>query len=138
MGSALSQSMRAAGAAQAVDRMCSALASTDSRDGALFSMRALLARIRPADVGVTDRRRLLLWLTMLGALDDAFAFADASLDHLARTDTIGLICVRGTLWMPETEPLRRDARFRRIAGRLRLASYWEKHGPPDGGERFSV
>ena len=132
MSSELSLPMRAAGGAEAIELLCAALEKPDCRDGAVVALRSLISGIPPEQFGLVDRRRVLLWLTMLGALDEAFALAHASLDYFARTDMVGIQW--GVLWMPEMQPFRRDPRFQDIVARLRFADYWTRHGPPDDHE----
>lgn len=84
------------------------------------------------------RKRLLVWHTCCGDLDQAFALAFDSLDHFAREGTVG--GAWGVLWLPEMQTFRDDARFQLFARRLRLFEYWSEYGPPDGyslaGERL--
>lgn len=94
----------------------------------------------PADGGLDPpmRKRLMLWHSCRGALDDAFALAFDSADHYAREGTVG--GAWGVLWLPEMRPFREDARFQHFVRRLRLFEYWSEYGPPDGyslkGERL--
>jgi len=117
---------------QAFKLGCASLADPSLKDTAIQAFGALTAKGSATALGIVDRRRVLLWLVMLGALDDAFAFANASLDQFASSGTIGIQW--GMLWMPEMRPFRRDHRFHGIIRRLRLVDYWRRHGPPDGHE----
>lgn len=129
MSSAISASMRRAGAAEAIGYFCAALEAPAGRHGAVAALSALVGRIPPDELGLVDRRRLVLWFTMLEALDTAFEVANASLDHFASSSMIGTQW--GMLWMWEMRPFRRDPRFQRLVARLRLSDYWQRHGPPD-------
>ena len=114
----------------------------------LFALLALrdgnpdeLARLSTPMHGELDpplRKRLMLWHSWRGALDDAFALAFESADFYAREGTVG--GAWGVLWLPEMQPFRDDARFQHFARRLRLFEYWSEYGPPDGyslrGERL--
>jgi DNA-binding winged helix-turn-helix (wHTH) protein len=84
------------------------------------------------------RKRLMLWHSLRGALDEAYALAFDSLDHYAREGTVG--GAWGVLWLPEMRAFRDDERFQLFARRLRLFEYWSEYGPPDGhslaGERL--
>lgn len=84
------------------------------------------------------RKRLMLWHTWRGALDDAYGLAFDTADHYAREGTVG--GAWGVLWLPEMHSFRGDERFQLFARRLRLFEYWSEYGPPDGyslkGERL--
>jgi TolB-like protein len=74
-------------------------------------------------------RRFIVWYVLLGALDQAFAILNESLDRFARSGTIGTTW--SFLWMPELLPFRRDPRFQLICRRMGLFEYWDAYGPPD-------
>jgi DNA-binding winged helix-turn-helix (wHTH) protein len=122
--------MGAAGAAQAFHLMRLAFEDNRQCGTAVAALRRLAHGVAPEHLGMTDRKRILLWQTMLGALDNAFDFAHQSLDHFARSGMIGISW--GMLWLPEMEPFRADGRFQSIIERLRLMDYWIQRGPPDG------
>jgi uncharacterized protein HemY len=117
-------------ALEAVRLLCGALQGTASRAAAVTALRGLEDQLRPEAPDTTTRKRLLLWYTMLGALDTAHDLADHLLDHCAESGTVG--APWGILWMNEMAPFRRHRRFRRLATRLGLISYWQHYGPPDG------
>jgi len=75
------------------------------------------------------KRRFLLWYTQLGSLDQAFEVANESLDHFARSGTIG--SAWAFLWMREMLPFRQDARFQALCRRMALFDFWERNGAPD-------
>jgi hypothetical protein len=74
----------------------------------------------------------MLWLTMLGDLEAAYAFLGRCLEHYAQGGTVG--SAWGFLWLPEMQAFRRDARFQDFIARLRLIDYWREYGPPDDCE----
>jgi hypothetical protein len=89
-----------------------------------------VSELPASELGMVNRKRVLVWLTLLGALDEAFAFMHQSLDQFARVGTIGNAW--GILWTQEMQPLRRDPRFQGVVERLHLGEFWRVHGPPDG------
>jgi hypothetical protein len=132
MRNGFSPAMHAAGAAEAIELVCTALQVPAGRDAAVARLQSLLRDLPPTELGMVNRKRLLLWLTLLGALDEAFAFAHQSLDQFAQAGTIGIAW--GMLWTQEMRPLRRDPRFGQLIERLRLVEFWQTHGAPDGYE----
>lgn len=84
----------------------------------------------PGGLDPPMRKRLMLWHTCRGAIDEAFALAFDSADHYAREGTVG--GAWAVLWLPEMQPFRDDERFQHFARRLRLFEYWSEYGPPDG------
>lgn len=121
--------LRAFGVDETVTLVCAALELASQAPAATAAIRALIGRASVAGLGLRSQKRLLVWLTMLGALDDAFALLWKSLEDPAAQGTI-----RGPwtwLWLPEMKPFRRDARFPAVAERLGLPDYWARFGPPD-------
>jgi hypothetical protein len=129
MISGLGPSLRSAGGKEVAQRFCDAIEAPGRRNAALIALRRLITTLAPEDVGMVDRRRILLWFTMLGALDDAFDWMNVGLDQFARSGTIGFQW--GLLWMSEMRPFREDARFGNVIRRLRFMDYWQRHGPSD-------
>jgi hypothetical protein len=78
------------------------------------------------------KRRLMLGYTQLGALDQAYAVANESLDYFARSGIIGTAW--GILWARELLPFRQDPRFQAFVRRMNLPEYWDRFGPPDNCE----
>jgi serine/threonine-protein kinase len=72
-----------------------------------------------------SRGRLIVLLTRLGALDQAYDVANRA----ALQNFVG--GVWATLWQPETHAFRKDSRFQAFVTRLRLIDYWKQYGPPD-------
>jgi hypothetical protein len=75
-------------------------------------------------------QRSIVWLTLLGAVDEAHDLAIRTLDVLISSGTPG--CGWGTLWLDEMRAFRANARFPELASRLGLDEYWRQYGPPDG------
>jgi hypothetical protein len=129
---ALTPGMRAAGGAEATEAVFAAFAEPSRRDAAIASLKRMRTAISPAELTPLIQRRFMIWYTMLGALDEAFNVANASLDDYARNGTIGTAWT--FIWMREMLPFRQDPRFQAFVRRLRLFDYWERYGPPDGCE----
>jgi len=125
----LSQRVSAAGGVNAVECLCAALENPALRPAATSALDALETRIEPQDLDQPMRKRLLLWRTMLGDTDGAYALLARSLDHFAQAGTVGSNW--SFLWLPEMKPFRRDARFQGFVARIRLLDYWQEYGPPD-------
>ncbi len=132
LDSSLSSQVRAAGGAEAVAKFCAAIESTVHADAANLALDRLERALQPLELDQPMRKRVILWRTMLGNLDAAYAMLDLSLDHFAQAGTVG--SAWGFLWLPEMRPFRRDARFQQFVSRLRLIGYWREYGPPDGCE----
>jgi hypothetical protein len=75
------------------------------------------------------RKRIPLWYVLLGCIDTAHAFVNASLHDLARFGMIGTQW--GWMWQPEMLQFRKSPRFQSLASRLGLPAYWECFGAPD-------
>jgi len=125
----MSQRLLAAGGPKAAETLCAAMKDHALRPAAISAIDELEARLSPEDLDQPLRKRLLLWRTMLGDLDTAYAFLARCLDHYARGGTVG--SAWGFLWLPEMRPFRRDARFQHFITRLHLLDYWREYGAPD-------
>ena len=79
--------------------------------------------------------RLAGWYTQVGALDEAHAILNRTLDEHVRNDWPGLVFTPtytlGPSWFPEMRPFRRDPRFQQFVTRFKLIDYWKQYGPPD-------
>lgn len=128
----LSQRVHAAGGAKAVESLCAALEQHAPRAEATAALNELEARLQPEDLDQPMRKRLLLWHTMLGDQDAAYAFLERCLAYYMRSGTVG--SAWGFLWLPEMEAFRSDPRFQDFVTRVRLIDYWREYGPPDGCE----
>ena len=126
----LSAPARAAGGAETIAMLCTALETGQRRSDAILAIRAFVARLARESFSSLDRKHAVLWLALLGAVDDAFELLHRTLDHFALSGMIGISW--GWIWMPEMRPLRIDPRFSQIVERLHFADYWNVHGAPDG------
>jgi hypothetical protein len=127
----LPQELRDAGAGGIVERVFAAFDDPDLRPAAIDT----LVRLREQGGDTMPqfaRRRLIVWHTRLGSLDEAFRILNGSLDHFTREGTIG--SAWAFLWMRSLLPLRRDPRFQAVAERMHFFDYWTRHGPPDNCE----
>ena len=130
----LSPAMRASGGEAMVDHLCTALRMPSHRSEAIVAIRQVLHETGVAGLQLRNQKRVLIWLTMLGALDEAFDLLSRALDDPACQGTI-----RGPwawLWLPEMRPFRSDARFQAVIERFGFMEYWKQHGPPDGYRLF--
>jgi adenylate cyclase len=130
MTNVLSPAWRAAGGVDAIKSVYGAL-SGSSRD-AIAALRKLEERLRDEDLDLITSKRLMMWYTLLGALDFAYESANRALDSFAQSGTVGIAW--GILWIPEMREFRRDLRFQAFVTRLGLMEYWQQYGPPDGCE----
>jgi len=121
--------LREAGGADALQLYYSALAEPRAVPAARRALKALLGKVDTSALNVNLRKDFIAYFTALGALDDAYEFANTSLDGFAHSGTVG--SAWGVLWLPEMRPFRRDPRFQAFVTRLRLADYWRRYGPPD-------
>jgi DNA-binding winged helix-turn-helix (wHTH) protein len=128
----LSSRVHAAGGVKAVESLCGALEHHAAPGAATAALDDLESRLQPEDLDQPMRKRLLLWLTMLGDLDAAYGFLARCLDHYAKGGTVG--SAWGFLWLPEMKPFRLDARFLGFIARAQLLDYWREYGAPDGCE----
>ena len=122
-------SVRAAGSDDVIRRLYAALGAPAQRQTAAEALRVLVDKSRPGDLDATARKFMIQAFTQLGSLDDAFNFANKSLDYFARSGTVGPSW--GVLWLPETQPFRRDPRFQALVTRMGLMEFWQQNGPPD-------
>jgi TolB-like protein/tetratricopeptide (TPR) repeat protein len=125
----LPPSVQARGGAQALRNAYASLADSRGRDRGLAELRKLRALVEEQPADVYTRLYLAVWFTVLGALDDAYAAADAWIEHSIANGPAGLALV--VLWIPEMAAFRADRRFTGLASRLRFTDYWDAYGPPD-------
>ena len=97
---------------------------------AVTSVNAFVARVDLGLVPQSTRRWILLWYAQLGALDEAFAFANRCLKYYQQYGIIGTAW--GSLWLREMRPFRDDERFNDFVDSMKLPDYWKTFGPPDG------
>lgn len=126
----LSPAMRAAGGEPMVQLMCRALRAPEHRAAAIRAIGRVLRESGVAGLELRNQKRVLVWLTLLGALDEAFDLLRRALEDPACQGTL-----RGPwawLWLPEMRPFRRDPRFQAVTARFGFMAYWKQYGPPDG------
>jgi tetratricopeptide (TPR) repeat protein len=126
---ALPPGMARDGGAETVSRLFQVLRDGAAAGAVINALDALRARAAPPEMTQIMKRRLMIWYTLLGALDQAFDVARESLDHFAKSGTIGTAWV--ILWMPELLPFRQDPRFQSMCRRMGFFENWNKHGAPD-------
>jgi TolB-like protein/DNA-binding winged helix-turn-helix (wHTH) protein/Flp pilus assembly protein TadD len=120
---------RAAGGHEVVMLALAAQSGTDRRAEAVAALRRLHERISEAEKGGT-RWFTIQWLTVLGALDDAYAIAALEAARVGQKGVIGSFA-SGVVWTPEMASFRRDARFVKFAAELGLVKHWQEFGAPD-------
>ena len=125
----LPDTIRAAGGEAVVTRVLAAIAERDKAANAIDAIDQLIVRVGFEQLTQTLRHQILSWYAELGALDEAYGFADRMLDLLARQGTVG---VTGSgLWLREMSHFRRDPRFEPFTARMGLTEYWNRFGPAD-------
>jgi len=123
---------RAHGSDDVVRAVYRAIGDPSQRAAATRALDAFRARISEPEFNEILNRRMLVWYTHLGALDQAYELQEESLRRFARFDMLGGLW--SFWWLREMAPFRQDARFQGIVERFALAPFWEKFGPPDGHE----
>jgi TolB-like protein len=127
---ALSPVSRAAGGFEAIHSFYAALAEPSNTDSAVVRLRDWLEKLGTRDLDRVTAQRSILWLTLLGAVDEAHDLADRTLELSASSGALG--CGWGILWIPEMQAFRASARFQALTSRLGFIEYWLQYGPPDG------
>jgi Tfp pilus assembly protein PilF len=131
MTNGLPAAVREAGGANTLRLIYAARADSSKRAAAAEALRDLQAHAPGMDSGLMVMY-LMDWYTMLGALDDAYAVAEAGFARLQRTGSIGGNWAG--IWRPEMRSFKQDPRFQPFAQRLGLMEYWNCYGPPDDCE----
>ncbi|HEY4338455.1 MAG TPA: winged helix-turn-helix domain-containing protein [Steroidobacteraceae bacterium] len=131
-GAGLTESLSKAGAASAVKMFYSALADPTRKSAALQAIERLMPQLESSRVDGQVRGFFLQALTMLGARDSAYAFANRSIDQGLRAHMVGSRIYLSDLWLPDMRPFRLDPRFQTLVTRLKMVAYWKQYGPPDG------
>jgi adenylate cyclase len=116
------------GAAEVVGQVYAAQEDGSKRSAAATRLVEFGGRLKPSELNPSNQNRMLLWYVMVGALDSAYDWANACLDHIEREGTAGHWA---SVWRREMESFRRDPRFHAFASRLGLTEYWKVHGQPD-------
>ena len=117
---------------RAIVAIQAAVADWRLRASALTAVDTLLDALQPARIGPVLAAQIVAWYTMLGALDQAYGFAERALNFATRHGTMGILLT--WLWHPELYPLRKDGRFGNFVERLGMREFWQVHGPPDDCE----
>jgi tetratricopeptide (TPR) repeat protein len=128
----MSRELQEAGCQKVVELVYAAIANRKQQAAAVASLERLLASVASEHVGPDLSAHAIAWYTLLGALDQAYDFANRMLDYAVPAGAMGIF--PNYLWIPELLPFRRDRRFQTLASRLRFFDYWAVHGPPDGCE----
>ncbi|MFC4314992.1 winged helix-turn-helix domain-containing protein [Steroidobacter flavus] len=125
----LSPTSREAGGFEAIQSFYRAQSDPSRGDRAIAALRAWEAKLSPEDLDPGAAHRLIVWYTMLRAIDDAHDVAQRLIDRLASQGTIGNGW--GILWTKEMHAFRASPRFQPLLSRLGLLGYWRQYGPPD-------
>jgi len=124
----LHSAIRDLGAEAVVKCVFAALAEPQLVPSATAAVRDIAARARATGAGFAALKDLLLWCTLLGAVDVAHDLADSLLDDAAHEGTVG--SAWDQLWLAEMRAFREHPRFQALATRLGLPDYWDRHGLP--------
>jgi hypothetical protein len=125
----LSPTSREAGGFEAIQFFYRALSDSSRRDLAIEALQAWEAKLPAEELDPSGAHRLIVWFTMLGAIETAHDVAQRTLDRLSAHGSIGNGW--GILWTKEMHPFRESARFQHLLSRLGLFNYWRQYGPPD-------
>lgn len=125
----LSAASRAAGGFEAIQSFYTAQADQSHTASAIAELQAWEARLQPEDLDRCMAQRLIVWFTMLGAVDAAYDVAERTVDRLTARGPIGNGW--GILWIKEMHAFRDSPRFQNLLARLGLFGYWRQYGPPD-------
>jgi adenylate cyclase len=125
----LSPTSREAGGFEAIQSFYRAQSDPSRNDRAIAALQAWEAKLPPEELEPGATQRLIVWFTLLGAIDDAHDVAERTVDRLAAHGTIGNGW--GILWTKEMQAFRDSPRFQNLLSRLGLFSYWRQYGPPD-------
>ncbi|HEY5755802.1 MAG TPA: winged helix-turn-helix domain-containing protein [Steroidobacter sp.] len=125
----LSPVSREAGGFEAIQSFYRAQSDPSRSDRAIAALQAWEAKLPPEELEPGAAQRLIVWFTLLGAIDDAHDVAQRTVDRLAAHGTIGNGW--GILWTRQMQAFRESPRFQNLLSRLGLFSYWRQYGPPD-------
>jgi TolB-like protein len=114
---------------EAARKLVAALESGTGAVAAAQALDAVRTRLGADAWSQAMKRRFMLWYAQLGALDQSFEVATQSLDHFARSGSIGTAW--GFLWMREMLPFRQDVRFQGMCRRMALFDFWQRNEAPD-------
>lgn len=125
----LSPTSRAAGGFEAIQSFYRAQSDPSRSDRAIAALQAWDATLQPEDLDWCTAQRLIIWFTMLRAIEIAHDVAQRTVDRLTSHGTIGNGW--GILWLKEMHAFRDSPRFQNLVSRLGLLGYWRQYGPPD-------
>lgn len=125
----LSPDSRAAGGFEAIQSFYRAQADQSHAAGAIVALQAWEANLQPDPLDRCTAQRLIVWFTMLGAIEAAHDLAQRTVDRLIARGTIGNGW--GILWTRDMHAFRESPRFQVLLARLGLFGYWRQYGPPD-------
>jgi len=126
---ALSPASRAAGGFEAIQLFYTAKSDQSHRAAAIAALQAWEAKLHAEHIDARTAQRLIVWFTLLGAIETAHDVAERILDRLVPSGTIG--SGWGFLWTKEMHGFRTCPRFQGLISRLGLIVYWRLYGPPD-------
>jgi TolB-like protein/Tfp pilus assembly protein PilF len=129
----LSPAVRAAGGADVIRLVYTALGEPTKKAAARQALQNLVRTLGPSHIDIGAQREFVMDFALLGALDPAYELANDYLDEFFRSGTGGGVAWL-FLWLPEMRAFRQDARFQEFATRLNLMDYWKKYGAPDDCE----
>lgn len=125
----LSPTSREAGGFEAIQAFFRAQSDQSRCARAITALQTWQEKLQPRDLDLSTAQRLMVWFTALGAIDEAHDVAQAAVERLAPSGTIG--SGWGMLWLREMGPFRDCSRFQQLLSRLGLFGYWRQYGPPD-------
>ena len=125
----LSPESRAAGGFDAIQLFYMAKSDPARHATAIAALQAWETKLQAEHMDRRTAQRLVVWFTLLGAIETAHDVAERTLDRLAPSGTIGSDW--GILWTKEMHAFRTCPRFQGLVSRLGLIGYWRLYGPPD-------
>jgi tetratricopeptide (TPR) repeat protein len=125
----LSCGSREAGGFEAIQCFFQAQSDRSNRARAITALQAWDTTLQVQELDLCAAQRLVVWFTLLGAIDTAHDVAQRIVDRLTASGTIG--SGWGMVWCKEMQPFRDTPRFQELIVRLGLAGYWRQYGPPD-------
>ena len=125
----LSPVSREAGGFEAIQSFYRAQSDPSRSERAIAALQTWETKLPPEELDPSAAERLIVWLTMLGAIDAAHDVAQRMLDRLAVHGMIGNGW--GILWLRQMHEFRDSPRFQSLLSRLGLFNYWRQYGPPD-------
>lgn len=125
----LSSASRETGGFEAIQSFFRAQSDQAHSASAISALQAWEATLQSQDLDLYTAQRLIVWFTMLGAIEAAHDVAQRTLDRLESYGTIGNGW--GMLWTREMQPFRDAPRFQQLISRLGWVGYWRQYGPPD-------